>query len=200
MKIGLFGGSFNPVHNGHVRLAQSFFDFLGLDKVFIIPANIPPHKTEESFASAEDRYEMCLRAFSNERFSVSRTEIDRGGKSYTIDTIRNFQLEFPDAELFLLVGSDMLLYFDKWYRYEELLRMCTLCAVSRLHSEDASVMRSYARNVLGDKDDRIVIMEIKPYELSSTGIRALRKKGADVSGYVPQSVAEYMESRGLYLD
>ncbi|MDR1630243.1 MAG: nicotinate (nicotinamide) nucleotide adenylyltransferase [Oscillospiraceae bacterium] len=200
MKIGLFGGSFNPVHNGHVRLAQTFLGFLGLDKVFIIPTNIPPHKTNETFASAEDRYEMCLRAFPGEAFSVSRTEIDRGGKSYTIDTIKRFQLDFPDAELFLLVGSDMLLYFDKWYRYDELLKMCTLCAVSRMYSEDYSIMRSYARDVLGDKEDSIVIMQTEPYELSSTEIRELRKKGTDVSGYVPQSVAEYMESRGLYLD
>jgi len=200
MKIGLFGGSFNPVHNGHVRLAQNFFDFLGLDILFIMPASSPPHKSSKDFASAEDRYQMCLQAFSKKGFNVSAMEIERGGKSFSVDTIKQLKKEYPKAELFLLMGSDMLFYFDKWYKYEEIMSLCTICAVSRLHTDDQEKMRDYARNVLKDKDDEVIIMNTKAYEISSSEIRDMCKNALSIRAYVPKKVAEYIESRGLYLD
>lgn len=200
MRLGLFGGTFNPVHNGHVRLCRELRAQLSLDKIIIMPANIPPHKSKKIFAGADARYNMCRLAFPGDFYEVSRLEIDRGGRSFSVDTIFEIKKIYGENELFLLVGSDMLFYFDKWVRYEEILKMCTLCAVSREKGEDYAAMRAFARDVLKDYDDRIIITRTEAYEISSTEIRERRSKGADIGGYVPEGVKDYIESRGLYLE
>lgn len=200
MKIGLFGGSFNPVHNGHVRLAHNFADFLELDSLIIMPTGTPPHKSDKSFALPAHRLQMCRLAFEDERFHVSEMEILRGGKSYTIDTIKQLKCEYPQAELFLLMGSDMLFYFDKWYKYEEIMSLVTICAVSRLQTDDYDKMRDYARKVLDDKKDEVIIMKSEAFEISSSEIRDRLGKGLMINAYLPEKVAEYIQSRGLYFD
>ena len=134
MRLGIFGGTFNPPHMGHIRLVTAIADKLQLDRVLIIPASVPPHKHVLNLARSRDRFEMCRLSFEGDRrFSVSDTELRRVGKSYTYDTLCEIKREYPDAELFLIVGSDMLATFDEWYRYHDILMMCTLCAASRKH-------------------------------------------------------------------
>ena len=132
MRLGIFGGTFNPPHMGHIRLVTAIADKLQLDHVLIIPASVPPHKHVLNLARSRDRFEMCRLSFEGDRrFSVSDTELLRVGKSYTYDTLCEIKKKYPDAELFLIVGSDMLATFDEWYRYHDILMMCTLCAASR---------------------------------------------------------------------
>ena len=134
MKIGLFGGTFNPVHNGHINLVKNFKDKLSLDKVLVIPTAVPPHKQAESLVSSEDRLNMCRLAFSS-LAEVSDVEIERGGRSYTVETLEELKKIYKDDDLYFLVGSDMLLSFKRWYRWEDILTMCTLCATDRDNEE-----------------------------------------------------------------
>ena len=132
MRIGIYGGSFNPVHNGHIHLAKAAMKDFGLDRIFLLPSKISPHRSSAEYASGEDRLEMLRLAVENEKhMEVSDYEIRSDRVSYTIYTIEHFRSLFPDDELCLLVGSDMLLSFEKWFRFEDILSQATLCAVSR---------------------------------------------------------------------
>ena len=131
MKTGLFGGSFNPIHNGHINLAVSVKESLGLDRVILIPSGTAPHKSSAEYAAAEDRLEMCRLACSGiDGLEVSDYEIRKSGKSYTIYTVEHFKKEFPEDELYWLVGSDMLLSFETWFRYRDILKNSSVAAIS----------------------------------------------------------------------
>ena len=121
-RIGIYGGTFSPVHNGHVAAAKAFMEQMWLDVLFVIPAGIPPHKQVDQQVSAIDRYRMCELAFGDmEGVIVSDLELRRDGKSYTVDTLR--ELTAPDTRLFLLMGTDMLLSLDEWREPEEIFRL-----------------------------------------------------------------------------
>lgn len=128
MKIGIIGGTFNPVHIGHVMLAKNFNELVGFDRILVIPSGTPPHKEYLASVTDKNRIDMCRLAFDEDIFTVSDMEIKRGGKSYTIDTLRQIKSEFPDSELFLMMGADMLMIFDKWKDYREIFKLATLCA------------------------------------------------------------------------
>ena len=128
MKIGVYGGSFNPPHLGHVRAAQACKQALGLDRVLVIPASIPPHKQlTSSSASPEERLALTRLAFENlPGFEVLNLEIRREGKSYTVDTIRELKAQYAHDELFLMMGTDMFLSFQDWYSPQEIARCAQL--------------------------------------------------------------------------
>lgn len=189
-KIGVFGGAFNPPHKGHVALAKGMADSLGLDEVLIIPSYISPHKSSSSLAGGEHRLAMCRLAFGDDpRFTVSAMELDRGGKSYTVETLREIKKNNPDAALYLIVGSDMFLSFNTWRCYEEILQLATLCAASRkqgLH--------------LAENPYKALIVDLPVLEMSSTDLRKKLAEGGNVEEFVGKKVAQYMESEGLYRD
>lgn len=188
--IGVFGGAFNPPHKGHVRLARDFAGRLSLDKVLVIPSFLPPHKTDSLLATAEDRLAMCRLAFGDDdRFEVSGMEIERGGKSYTYDTLRALRDEYPDAALYLIVGSDMLASFETWHRWRDILSLCTLCAARRKESD----------SLCKDEVDCLV-SDLPALEVSSTEIRDRLAQGEDIAPLVGSKVADYIRSRGLYGD
>lgn len=188
-KLGLFGGTFNPPHLGHLKLAQSFADKLGLSEVRIIPSYVPPHKQAIDLASGNDRLEMCRLTFSGDsRFRVSDMEIKRGGKSYTYDTLTAIKKEEPNTDIYMFVGSDMLNSFDKWYRYEDILKLCTLCACVR--SKD---------DVLSGKFGYIKI-DFEPIDISSTEIRRMIKEGDGAENYLAPEVSNYIRERRLYIE
>ena len=189
-KIGVFGGAFNPPHKGHSRLARDFADRLSLSKVLVVPSFIPPHKSAAGLAKAADRLAMCRLAFAeDERFTISSMEIDRGGKSYTYDTLRAIKEQNPCADLYLIVGSDMFLSFDAWYRYKDILKICTLCTAAR------ETDHSLAENPYG-----AVVSDLPALHLNSTALRAMLKNGEDVKPYVGEKVAAYIKDKGLYHD
>ena len=189
-KIGIFGGAFNPPHKGHVRLARDFADRLTLDEVLIVPSFIPPHKSAAALAGAADRLQMCRLAFCDDkRFIVSTVEIDRGGKSYTYDTLLAIQEKNPGAELYLIIGSDMFLSFDTWHRYRDILKICTLCTAPR---EEGLTLAENPYNAL--------ISDSPALELNSTMLREMLKKGENIAEYTGEKVARYIRRRGLYRD
>lgn len=129
-KTGIFGGAFNPVHNGHVRLAEEAVKQLKLRRLLIIPTCVSPHKHTE-LLPYEDRAEMCRRAFGHiPGAEISDIEVRLGGTSYTINTVRALKELYPDEQLFLIIGGDMLFSFEKWYKYESLLKETRVCAAA----------------------------------------------------------------------
>ncbi len=197
-KIGLFGGSFNPIHKGHVNLALSIRESLKLDRVIFIPSGKAPHKSSSEYAKAGDRLEMCKLAISEYPFfEVSDFEINRDGKSYSIYTINHFKKLYPDDELFLMVGSDMLIYFDKWYKYQEILKNVTLTAVSR-EGTDFEWLEHTAKKLRGYGE--IIIVNNQPFPISSTILRKMLKNNEDTSCYLDKKVVKYIMMNKIYFD
>lgn len=195
IKTGIFGGAFNPVHNGHVRLAEEAVKQLKLKKLLIIPTYDSPHK-ETKLLPFEQRAEMCRRAFSHiEGAEVSDIEQRLGGKSFTINTIRALKEELSaEHQLFLLIGGDMLFCFEQWYKYESILKEAKVCAIAR--DNDSLVdMMEYA-----DEIGRIKVLPTRVIEVSSTEVRGKAAAGGDISDLVPKSVAEYIAENGLYTE
>lgn len=195
VKIAIYGGSFDPPHNGHRLLAESLAQFCGAERVLIIPTAMSPFKNI-SGASARDRLHMCELAFDSPLFEVSNIETERGGKSYTVDTLRQVKELYPDSQLFLFMGEDMLLSLDRWYKYEEILELCIPVAACRTQNlERLSEMKAFAKEKLGG-ESKVMISSCVPIEISSTEIRAGLKKGEH--SFVDDRVYEYIISRGLY--
>ncbi|MGN1108874.1 MAG: nicotinate (nicotinamide) nucleotide adenylyltransferase [Oscillospiraceae bacterium] len=191
-KTGIFGGAFNPVHNGHVRLAEEAVKQLKIRRLLIRPTYVSPHKHTE-LAPYEDRAEMCRRAFGHiPGAEVSDIEVRLGGTSYTINTVRALKDLYPDEQFFLLIGGDMLFSFDQWFKYESLLKETKVCAVAR-DSDSLVDMMEYA-NELG----RIKVLPTQAVEMSSTAVRKTVAEGGDISGMVPAGAAEYIREKGLY--
>lgn len=193
MKIGIFGGTFDPPHNGHLHLAECISEELKLDKVIIIPTFVAPHKTDKKTSDAETRFDMCKLAFDSDLFEVSDIEISRGGKSYTYDTLTSLKEKYPDDSLFLIIGSDMLEYFSKWYRYKDILKLCTLCCVGR--ENKALALPDFFTDT-----DKVYLSSAKPLEMSSSLIRQAVVNHDIINDYLPKKVADYIKERKLYLD
>ncbi len=194
MRIGIFGGTFNPPHNGHKKLAREFAGRLSLDLLMIIPDYIPPHKSAESLASESDRLNMCRLCFEDEKTIVSDIEIKRKGTSYTVNTLEQLKAQHENDELFFLMGSDMLLSFHTWREPQRILDMAVIVAAARLGGETQK-LKNYVSEYFPDRADRFVIMDFTPLEISSTQIRS----GTDFAQrYLPESVKEYVRENGLY--
>lgn len=194
-KIAIYGGSFDPPHKGHKLLAENLAGVCGADEVIIIPTALSPFKASSS-ATAEDRLNMCSLFFKEDLFRVSDIEIRRGGKSYTVDTLTQIKEESPDAELFLFMGDDMLLSFDKWYKHERILELATIvCACRTENLKELNNMKEFVKNVL-KAEDRVIICESVPFEISSTEIRSSLKDGENKG--LSEEVYNYVVTRGLY--
>lgn len=200
MKRAIFGGSFDPVHNGHRRLVESLCEAVMPDEVIVMPTGISPFKKDMKRrpASGEDRLEMCRLAFADmPRVTVSDYEISRSEVSYTFETVRHFRELYPLDRLYLLIGGDMLLTFDNWRNFEEILANCTLCAASRENaSRDADDLQKKAEELR--RRGSVIIIKADPFEISSTEIREKIIKNSDISCYVPKNVVKYILENNLY--
>ena len=197
-RIGIYGGTFSPPHNGHIHAAKAFFEKMALDKLMIVPTFIPPHKMRSEMTAPADRLQMCRLAFSFSRsIEISDLEIKRQGKSYTSDTLR--ALKGEGRHLFFLCGTDMLLTLDSWHEPEVIFALADIVCVAR--ENDAQV-----RNALEEKaalyrecfGARVHILEISALELSSSEIRADISAQREWEEKLPSSVASYIKEKGLY--
>jgi len=196
MRIGLYGGTFSPPHIGHVRAAKLFLEKMHLDILYVMPSGIAPHKQVDSGAAKEDRMEMAKLAFG-EFASVSRWEIDREGKSYTVETLRYLKKKHPSDELYMLIGEDMLLSLDRWYLPEEIMSLAHIVSISR--SEKAlSQMIAKAEEYKERFSADVTVLSDEPVVISSTEVRNAVASGKDLLEYVPDSVAEYISINDLY--
>lgn len=197
MKIGIYGGSFDPVHVGHVNAALTFKEELSLDKVIIIPAYQPPHKKGLALTPSEHRMNMCGIAFGKlEGFEVSDIEIKREDEGYMADTIAQIREIYPDDELFLLIGGDMLLYFRNWYAWSKITDEAVLAVAARNWEDDAALEAEAA--VLRSCGAEVKIVPIDVKEISSTSVRETVRRADDISSMVPEGVDEYIWDHYLY--
>lgn len=199
-RIALFGGSFNPVHNGHVNLVKETAEKNGIDRVYVIPTFISPFKKDSTgfVADGKDRLEMCRLAFAKLPYvTVSDWELSQSEVSYSVNTVEHFRKEFPEDELFFIMGSDMLLSFDKWHKWQDILKMCTVIAASREDGgSDIERLREKAAQL--SRFGKVIVTEISAFELSSSEIREKIIKNCDLSCYMDKNVVKYIEENRIY--
>jgi len=205
-RIALYGGTFSPPHNGHVRVAYEFCMNYHPDILYVMPSNIPPHKSAEGLGSAAERLAMtrlafetvrneCRKAFGAE-IVVSDYEITRKDVSYTVYTLEYLK-EQTDEKIMLLCGTDMFLTVDCWYRSERIFELADLICVRRLN-DDLPPLLKKADEYRSIYKIKAEIIDVPPMELSSTEIREKIRAGEDVSEYIPESAADLIRSFGLY--
>ena len=177
MKIGIFGGTFNPPHAGHVRAAAECVRALGLDRLLVIPDAVPPHKMlADNSPDEKTRLRLCHIAFDGVKHArVSDMEIKRGGKSYTVETLRRVRRKYPGAKLFLLMGTDMALCFEEWREFREIIALATLVFFKRRDGED-EVLQEAVEKLTGQYGANVRTVEFDGVEASSTDVRALLPK------------------------
>ncbi len=215
-KLGILGGTFNPVHYGHLAAAEEVRDRLKLDRVLFIPSFLPPHKHEEDMPSAVQRLEMVRLAIAgNPYFKVSDLEVKRGGKSYTIDTVEALLTLHPGAELYFITGLDSFLDIQTWREWERLLMLCCFVVLSRpgysfadlakigfmkqSKQELASLDRREAEQVVVKSGGIKVFLErISLYDISSTDIRTRIRQTRTIKYHLPESVEHYIIENKLY--
>ena len=198
MRVGIYGGTFSPVHNGHVAAAKAFMEQMWLDILYVIPTGVTPHKDMQGDATPADRLEMCRLAFEGmEGVIVSDLEMRREGKSYTVDTLR--ELYDPEGRLFLLMGTDMLMTLDKWREPDEIFRLSYPVYVRRENDGEMDSAIVEKISAYQQKYGKVVRRIVTPaIELSSTDVRAAVAEGFPIEGAVPPAVAAYIRDRGLY--
>ena len=197
-KIAALGGTFNPIHNGHIELALRFAEELCLDRVLLIPTAVPPHKQSPDLASGVHRLEMCrLAAKGHDVLTVSDLEIQRGGASYTVDTLTQLQCQYPGDTLYFLTGADMFLTLEHWVRFEDIAKKAVLCAVPRGEQQEAE-MRRYADVLRERYEAHCYIASFCLPPVSSTQVRKLVNEGKSIRGLTPDEVIQYIQSHGLY--
>jgi nicotinate-nucleotide adenylyltransferase len=189
VRIGLLGGSFDPPHNGHLLAADDAFETLALDRLVFIPAAVQPLKAQQEAAAPEHRLAMvrCLIG-ADPRFAVDSMEIDRGGLSYTVDTLSAYAEKWASAELFWLVGADVVRSFARWREPERITELATVVVLQRSdETPDLASMPGTPR-----------CLATRRIDISSTEVRRRVKEGRSIRGFVPDAVAEYIAAKGLY--
>lgn len=186
--VGIYGGTFNPVHNAHLLVADQVCNALTLDKVVWMPDALPPHVDHKDTIDAKDRVAMLRRAIAgNPQFELSLMEVQRGGKSYTIDTIRELKKRHPDTDYYLIIGGDMVDYLPKWHDIDHLKRLVNFVGVRRPGARNQS---RYP----------VIWVDVPQVGFSSTDIRRRVKSGLSIRYMVPDDVADYIKEHHLYRD
>ncbi len=217
---GLFGGTFNPIHNGHLRIAEEVREAFNLSRIYFIPSAVPPHKTNRELAEAGDRFEMIERAVAaHPDFVVSDVEVKRQGRSYTIDTVRYFKTVLPEnTPCYLLLGADAFFEIDTWKAYDALFDHIPMIVMRRpgpdarhetQFCENAAkilttrISKDYRLNadrfVLEDpRKQPVFLFNVTSLDISSTRIRDMVRQGRSIRFLVPDVVEKYIRSKGLY--
>jgi nicotinate-nucleotide adenylyltransferase len=192
-RVGVMGGTFDPIHHGHLVAASEVQAWFHLDEVTFVPTGEPWQKSEREVSPAEDRYLMTVIATaSNPHFSVSRVDVDRGGPTYTIDTLRDLHKAEPGAELYFITGADALAQILTWHDAEQVFELAQFVGCTRPGTTiDATTLETLPK-------DRVTILEIPALAISSTECRARAHKGEPVWYLVPDGVVQYIAKRGLY--
>lgn len=218
LRLGLLGGTFNPIHNGHLTIARQTREALDLDRILFIPTNDPPHKPTVGLAPAKDRYEMVRLAItSDSTFGISDIELRRAGKSYSIDTVRQLQQEYgPQTKLFFLIGLDAFLEFTTWREPKQLLKLCSFVVIFRpgLSFQSLEMMPlipRFPKQALADLDasrltqcevatgeNRLICLRLPACNISASDIRQRLKQGQFAADQLPPLVESYILKHHLY--
>lgn len=193
MKLGIFGGTFNPIHLGHLLIAQDACEAFGLDQVLFIPCDTPPHKVMDYLADSHHRLAMVRLAIrGNPSFACSDVEIRRGGVSYTVDTVRALLRKNRKAQLHLVIGSDSLNDLHQWREAAELVKLCRVIAVLRPGEKTFQFNRSRLRGL------RPLTLRAHPFDVSSSEIRRRLREKKTIHYLVPEAVVDYIAKNSLY--
>jgi nicotinate-nucleotide adenylyltransferase len=199
MRVGVFGGTFDPPHVGHLLVAGDAMEQLALDRVLFVPAGTQPLKAGAIAASSAARLAMTrLLVGDDSRFEVDPIEIDRGGLSFMVETLGALSQKWRGAELFLLVGADVLATFDKWQAPERVLELATLAVLTRVDGVPAAELAVEAGTVPALSNGSSRIVPTRRVDVSSTEIRRRIRAGQSIRGFVPESVADFISSAALY--
>ncbi len=197
-RIGIMGGTFDPVHNGHLVIARSVADQLGLDRVLFIPAGNPNFKQDQKLASAADRVRMVELAIANEPdFELDLREVERPGVTYTADTLEELVRCHEDARLFFIMGTDSAITLSGWKRSEDVARLCTVVVAHRPGQSTQRVRDALAANPVAFD---VMYLDVPQVDVSSTQVRERIALGQGVDGMLPASVEAYVAQAGLYQD
>lgn len=215
-RLGILGGTFNPIHLGHLAAAEEVRDRLKLEKVIFIPSFLPPHKIDEEIPSAVQRQEMVRLAIKeNAHFTVSDMEIRRGGRSYTIDTMEALKQSHPGAELYFLTGLDSFLEIRTWKDWDRLLTLCSFVVLSRegyrfreiaqlgfldVPEQELSALDAREKDqvVITGESGPVYLERVPFYDISSTDIRMRVREGRSIKYHLPEAVEHYIIENKLY--
>ncbi|HTA76865.1 MAG TPA: nicotinate-nucleotide adenylyltransferase [bacterium] len=204
--VAIFGGTFNPIHFGHLCIAEEIRTKFNLDKVIFVPTNLPPHKNPSDLVSARQRWLMThLATVSNPCFEVSTFEIDSGGKSYAVDTIKHFRKHFGDkVKIYFIIGADMLVDIAAWKNIGEILKLCRFIAVSRPGYDVQKIFNQYylsSKNtsIASELMENVLVEDVATLDISSTSIRQRVKEWKSIKYLVPETVEQFMHNQQLYL-
>jgi len=213
-RVGLFGGTFDPIHCGHIRAAEEVLKRFSLDRVLFIPSFIPPHKERTGIAPAGDRLRMVELACREEpRFAASSIEVDAGEKSYSVITLEKVKRIYPGAWTFFVLGVDAFLEIETWRDYKRVLKECLFIVISRpgyrIEQTEGLLGRSWvekvhhvseSENISDDllRTRRVFLLSIPALDISSTEVRRRIERGETIKGLVPEAVEDYIHSHNLY--
>ncbi len=208
-KIGIFGGTFDPVHKGHITVAEEFARSLDLETVYLIPAAVPPHRPDPPVASPRDRLEMLsLAVAGNPVLEVSELELQRKGVSYTLDTIRDLREDIGEREFFLALGADAFSEISTWHRPDEVMAAVNMVVLTRpgfeidlIGSLPGKIHSRYTPETGGFRHSsgtRLFSLSVSAVDISASGIKKLISEGKSFHDLVPDSVYDYIASSGLY--
>jgi nicotinate-nucleotide adenylyltransferase len=197
-KIGIMGGTFNPIHNGHLFLAENAYEQIGLDQILFMPSKNPPHKAKPDMITDQQRVDMINLAIQdNPHFDISTIELERDGYTYTADTLTLMMKEQQDLRYYFIVGADSLFMMHQWYQPQVIFDLCTVVAAGRDHVDRAR-LEAQAELLKGQFHADIQLVEMPTIQIASADIRDRIAQNRTVRYYVPDQVAEYINSHKLY--
>lgn len=197
-RIGIMGGTFNPIHFAHLILAESAYEELELDKVYFMPSKKPPHKLNESITGDEHRVQMIKLAIQNNpHFELSSMELEREGITYTADTLEELNKNYPQDEFYFIMGADSLFQIEEWWNIEQIFRLAVIVAAVRDHTTYEKIT-GQMKYLTDSFHARIHLLSTPNMEISSKMLRQNIEKGKSVRYYVPDPVIRYIVEHGLY--
>lgn len=199
-KIGIMGGTFDPIHSGHLMLAKQAYEEYDLDCVWFMPSRQPPHKKDHEITSPDRRFEMVKLAVSDTPFfACSDFELNRtGGNTYTADTLLLLSEKYPDTSFYFIVGADSIFDIEKWYHPEVVMRNAVLLAADRSCGHNSEALDVQIEHLTKKYDARICRLHSKRLDVSSEHLREMIRRGNDISPFLPESVSQYIKQNHLY--
>jgi len=201
-RLGIFGGTFDPIHTGHLRVAEEVQEKLHLEKILFIPSHLPPHKEERRVSDSEHRVRMASLAIEGHPcFEVSRIEVKRKGTSYTIITLQELKKIHPHSEFYLIMGIDQLIEIETWKDPQEIFSLSKVVVMNRPGFSERGLLEIQKLLLtMGIRDwkSKLLSLKVTPIPISSTMIRQRMSQGESIEGLVPKKVEEYIREKGLY--
>ena len=198
-RIGIMGGTFDPVHNGHLLLGKQAYEEYGLDEIWYMPSHIPPHKKDRKITESEDRIAMLHLALQDLPFCVvSEFEMKREGNTYTAHTLELLQQEYPDFQFYFIIGADSLFQIERWYHPEKVMALTTLMVSGREYEKAHCTFDEQIAYLTEKYQAKILPLHNEEVDIASADIRKCIAENKDITKVVPERVARYIEEHGLY--